>query len=206
MTLQKKIQAKEILTRLKKRWIWSASSHPQVWICTVRILQETGHPWTQTLALYRDVSGVQKGERHLKKKKIRTVGANTLIMSSRCSRFISQGIHNFDTECYEKYGKVWGWVCVQRYTSFAPRCCLHNICNGIPRIYDGRVPILATMDTAMIKSILVKECYSNFTNRRVRRKYMVGDISKMIVSIPIEEHNAKRASSVWDSACVCVCA
>uniref|UniRef100_A0AAQ4NU50 Cytochrome P450 3A n=1 Tax=Gasterosteus aculeatus aculeatus TaxID=481459 RepID=A0AAQ4NU50_GASAC len=52
------------------------------------------------------------------------------------------------------------------YTTFAPRCCLHNICNGIPRIYDGRVPILVTMDTAMIKSILVKECYSNFTNRR----------------------------------------
>uniref|UniRef100_A0AAQ4R8S3 unspecific monooxygenase n=1 Tax=Gasterosteus aculeatus aculeatus TaxID=481459 RepID=A0AAQ4R8S3_GASAC len=52
-----------------------------------------------------------------------------------------KGIHNFDTECYEKYGKVWG-------------------------IYDGRVPILVTMDTAMIKSILVKECYSNFTNRR----------------------------------------
>ncbi|KAM8862585.1 cytochrome P450 3A27-like [Spinachia spinachia] len=52
-----------------------------------------------------------------------------------------KGIHKFDTECYQKYGKVWG-------------------------IYDGRVPILATMDTAMIKSILVKECYSNFTNRR----------------------------------------
>ncbi|XP_037334688.2 cytochrome P450 3A40-like [Pungitius pungitius] len=52
-----------------------------------------------------------------------------------------KGIHNFDTECYEKYGKVWG-------------------------IYDGRIPVLATMDTAMIKSILVKECYSNFTNRR----------------------------------------
>ncbi|KAM6925183.1 cytochrome P450 3A27-like isoform 2-T2 [Xenentodon cancila] len=52
-----------------------------------------------------------------------------------------QGIHNFDTKCYEKYGKVWG-------------------------IYDGRYPLLAVMDTAMIKTILVKECYSIFTNRR----------------------------------------
>lgn len=53
----------------------------------------------------------------------------------------TKGIHNFDTECYQKYGKVWG-------------------------LYDGRQPLLAIMDTAMIKTILVKECYSIFTNRR----------------------------------------
>lgn len=53
----------------------------------------------------------------------------------------TQGIHNFDTKCYEKYGKMWG-------------------------VYDGRQPLLAIMDTAMIKTILVKECYSVFTNRR----------------------------------------
>ncbi|XP_008293417.1 cytochrome P450 3A40-like [Stegastes partitus] len=52
-----------------------------------------------------------------------------------------QGIHNFDTNCYKKYGKMWG-------------------------IYDGRQPLLAIMDTDMIKTILVKECYSVFTNRR----------------------------------------
>ncbi|XP_061592012.1 cytochrome P450 3A40-like [Cololabis saira] len=52
-----------------------------------------------------------------------------------------KGIHIFDTKCYEKYGKLWG-------------------------MYDGRSPLLAVMDTAMIKTILVKECYSIFTNRR----------------------------------------
>ncbi|KAM9350433.1 cytochrome P450 3A40-like [Symphorus nematophorus] len=52
-----------------------------------------------------------------------------------------KGVHNFDTECYQKYGKIWG-------------------------LYDGRQPVLSIMDTTMIKTILVKECYSNFTNRR----------------------------------------
>ncbi|XP_069581470.1 cytochrome P450 3A40-like [Brachyistius frenatus] len=52
-----------------------------------------------------------------------------------------QGLHIFDTKCYQKYGKIWGF-------------------------YDGRQPMLGIMDTAMIKTILVKECYSTFTNRR----------------------------------------
>uniref|UniRef100_A0A674N500 Cytochrome P450 3A n=1 Tax=Takifugu rubripes TaxID=31033 RepID=A0A674N500_TAKRU len=52
-----------------------------------------------------------------------------------------KGVHHFDEECYKKYGKVWG-------------------------LYDGRQPLMCIMDTGMIKTVLVKECYSNFTNRR----------------------------------------
>ncbi|XP_053706316.1 cytochrome P450 3A27 [Synchiropus splendidus] len=52
-----------------------------------------------------------------------------------------KGIHNFDMECFQKYGRVYGF-------------------------YDGRQPMLGIMDTAMIKTVLVKECYSIFTNRR----------------------------------------
>ncbi|CAB1442891.1 unnamed protein product [Pleuronectes platessa] len=48
---------------------------------------------------------------------------------------------NFDMGCFKKYGRIWGF-------------------------YDGRQPLLAIMDTAMIKTVLVKECYSVFTNRR----------------------------------------
>ncbi|XP_067296556.1 cytochrome P450 3A30-like [Pseudorasbora parva] len=52
-----------------------------------------------------------------------------------------EGFHNFDLECFRKYGRVWG-------------------------IYDARQPVLCIMDQSIFKTILIKECYSLFTNRR----------------------------------------
>ncbi|CAN9510194.1 unnamed protein product [Ophioblennius macclurei] len=52
-----------------------------------------------------------------------------------------KGFHNFDMDCFKKYGKSWG-------------------------IFEGRQPVLCTIDPATIKTVLVKECYSFFTNRR----------------------------------------
>uniref|UniRef100_A0A8D0L2P5 Cytochrome P450 3A n=1 Tax=Sphenodon punctatus TaxID=8508 RepID=A0A8D0L2P5_SPHPU len=52
-----------------------------------------------------------------------------------------KGVLNFDQRCYQKYGKVWG-------------------------IFDGRSPVMAILDPVIIKTILVKECYTLFTNRR----------------------------------------
>uniref|UniRef100_A0A8K9XYH5 unspecific monooxygenase n=1 Tax=Oncorhynchus mykiss TaxID=8022 RepID=A0A8K9XYH5_ONCMY len=52
-----------------------------------------------------------------------------------------KGITNFDTECFQKYGRIWG-------------------------IYDGRQPVLCVMDKSIIKTVLIKECYNIFINRR----------------------------------------
>lgn len=52
-----------------------------------------------------------------------------------------KGFVTFDEQCFKKYGKMWG-------------------------IFDGHQPVLCITDPAMIKTILIKECYSLFTNRR----------------------------------------
>ncbi|XP_069845418.1 cytochrome P450 3A9-like [Dipodomys merriami] len=53
-----------------------------------------------------------------------------------------KGVIVFDVECYKKYGKLWG-------------------------LYDGQQAVLVITDLDMIKTVLVKECYSTFTNRWV---------------------------------------
>ncbi|XP_060116516.1 cytochrome P450 3A40-like [Heteronotia binoei] len=70
-----------------------------------------------------------------------------------------KGVLNFDQRCYQKYGKIWG-------------------------IYDGRQPVMVILDPNIIKAILVKECYTYFTNRRNFR--LNGDLESAI-SIAADE-------------------
>ncbi|GAB1290357.1 Cytochrome P450 3A13 [Apodemus speciosus] len=77
----------------------------------------------------------------------------------------SNGFWEFDRECYQKYGKIWGF-------------------------YEGRQPILAIMDPDIIKTVLVKECYSTFTNHQ--RVVPVGILKKAISFSENEEWKRLR--------------
>ncbi|XP_059547733.1 cytochrome P450 3A12-like isoform X2 [Myotis daubentonii] len=68
-----------------------------------------------------------------------------------------KGICDFDMDCFKKYGNMWGF-------------------------YDGRQPVLAITDLEVIKTVLVKECHSVFTNRR-----SIGPVGFMKSAISIAE-------------------
>ncbi|XP_008162940.2 cytochrome P450 3A21-like [Chrysemys picta bellii] len=77
------------------------------------------------------------------------------------------GTVDFDKNCFQKYGKIWG-------------------------LYDGRQPVLAILDSTLIKTVLVKECYTTFTNRRA---FGPTGVLKSAVSIA-EDEQWKRIRTV----------
>ncbi|KAB5523791.1 hypothetical protein PHYPO_G00156480 [Pangasianodon hypophthalmus] len=77
-------------------------------------------------------------------------------------------------ECFQKYGKIWG-------------------------IYDARQPVLCIMDTEIIKTVLIKECYSLFTNRRNFR--LNGPLYDALTIV--EDEDWKRIRSVLSPSFTC---
>ncbi|KAA0705473.1 Cytochrome P450 3A40 [Triplophysa tibetana] len=80
-----------------------------------------------------------------------------------------KGLCNFDMECAEKYGKTWG-------------------------IFDGRLPILMITDLEMIKAVMVKECYSTFTNRRETFEALSGPFADGISIVKDDRWKRIRSS------------
>ncbi|NWV22925.1 CP3A9 protein, partial [Origma solitaria] len=92
-------------------------------------------------------------------KKLGIPGPRPLPFFGTCLEY-RKGFLEFDNECFKKYGKIWG-------------------------IYDGRQPTLAVTDPQIIKSVLVKDCYTTFTNRR--RTDLAGVLTNAI-SLAEDEH------------------
>ncbi|KAM3826795.1 cytochrome P450 3A24-like, partial [Vipera latastei] len=78
------------------------------------------------------------------------------------------GVLQFDQICFERYGKLWG-------------------------LFEGRQPVMAILDPALIKTVLVKEFHTYFTNHRDFG--LNGDLDTALFFVVNEQW--KRIRNAW---------
>lgn len=78
-------------------------------------------------------------------------------------------------------------------------------------IFDGRQPVLCITDPAMIKTVLIKECYSLFTNRRVGTlttwhiQWLFTFFSSVELIWSLADVSSLYRTSVWMDHCMMLC-